>query len=423
MIIKKTNPYLVSRTQNIVLQGVEYSLTVILFLIFSGATTHLGTAASLGRAVSYPILLLLISIRWKKFADTILKDVFLLSLVLVAILSVEWSISPDMTIDHGRGLLRSTALGAYLATRYQEKDQLQLLAVIFGVCIVISFVLALAIPSLGTHMGGPHGGLWRGAFAHKNALGRTMNVSAQVFLLLALSTSKKLQKWLCWLGYLLSVLLILLSDSTTALACVILLSFLIPSFNFLSTFLKQKNYKLQVTAAILSFLSIVTATISIASISEYFLASQGKDLSFNGRTELWNFLLENYINQRPFWGYGYTAFWEEFTNAVSLSQRWHINHAHNGFLELLLSLGLLGLFLYLASFIPTFFRAFFKALSAKSYIDFWPFQLLVLILITDLTIEASILSSSSIIWIVFVSTSLSIRLRNKKEELPYQSYH
>lgn len=424
MILEKTNPYLISKAQNqnLVLQGSEYILTIALFLIFSGATTNLGPVASLGRIISYPILLILISIYWRKFFNTISKDIFLLSLVVIAIFSVEWSISPDMTIDNGRGLLRSTALGAYLAARYPEKDQLQLLAVVFGICILLSFIFALALPSEGIHMSGPHVGLWRGAFAHKNLLGRAMNVSAQVFLLLALNTPKRIYKWLYWLGYLLSVTLVLLSGSTTALAAIILLSCFIPCFIFLKRFLKQQSYKLQVTASILTLLGIAGSIISTVAVSEFFLGTQGKDFSFTGRTDLWDLLLENYINQRPLWGYGYRAFWEEFSDTISLSMRWSVTHAHNGFLDLVLSIGLLGLFLFLASFIPTFIKAFFKVMTAKEYIDFWPLQLMVLILITDLTVEASILGSGSIIWILFVSTSLSIRLRSKTKPLPHQSY-
>lgn len=408
MIIEENNIYLARKRQAFMLQGVEYGLVIALLLVFSGATTHLGPVAYIGRIISYPVLILLISIHWKKFILILSKDFFLLTLILIAMLSIEWSISPDVTLDHGRGLLRSTALGAYLAARYEKNKQLQLLSIVFGICILLSLIFALAFPSIGA----PY--YWQGAFSFKNALGRAMTVSSQVFLLLALSaSSKKIQKWLYWLGYFLSALLILLSGSTTALATTIMLSCFIPSFNFLKRFLRQRSYKFQVTSAILSLLSIVGLVFSVVSFSEFLLGTQGKDLSFTGRTDLWDLLLEKYISQRPFWGYGYRAFWNEFGDAISLDQKWNVTHAHNGFLELILSLGLLGLFLFLLSFIPALSKAFLRMTQAKTYIDFWPFQIVALMAITDFTIEASILASGNIIWIIFVSVALSLNSWNR----------
>lgn len=71
----------------------------------------------------------------------------------------------------------------------------------------------------------------------------------------------------------------------------------------------------------------------------------GKDPTLTDRTKIWAFLLNMHTN--PLLGTGYESFWmgsrlQSFWETAGLG---HLNEAHNGYLEVYLNLGLIGLFL------------------------------------------------------------------------------
>lgn len=75
--------------------------------------------------------------------------------------------------------------------------------------------------------------------------------------------------------------------------------------------------------------------------------------SLSGRVPLWRDLLE-YFSQHPWLGVGYDGFWTpERIDAISESQSWPIASAHSAYLELALSVGVLGLALILLTVVAT----------------------------------------------------------------------
>jgi exopolysaccharide production protein ExoQ len=73
--------------------------------------------------------------------------------------------------------------------------------------------------------------------------------------------------------------------------------------------------------------------------------------TLTGRTELWAELL-TYAASRPLVGYGFEGFWSpEHTANVSLSLGWVVPHAHNGYIDMLLALGVIGLALFVITLV------------------------------------------------------------------------
>jgi O-antigen ligase len=69
--------------------------------------------------------------------------------------------------------------------------------------------------------------------------------------------------------------------------------------------------------------------------------------SLSGRIPLWQACME-YVALRPRTGYGFDSFWTpEHIRIISAKEGWTIPMSHNGYIELLLSLGIIGLVLYL----------------------------------------------------------------------------
>jgi exopolysaccharide production protein ExoQ len=79
------------------------------------------------------------------------------------------------------------------------------------------------------------------------------------------------------------------------------------------------------------------------------LAGRGTDSlsTLTGRLPLWSMALQ-FVAERPILGYGFYSFWTP-AHIQYFSQRldWDVPESHNGYIELLLSLGLVGLSLYL----------------------------------------------------------------------------
>ena len=70
--------------------------------------------------------------------------------------------------------------------------------------------------------------------------------------------------------------------------------------------------------------------------------------TLSGRAFIWPEVL-SFASQRPFFGYGYESFWTpERIETISTALGWGLREAHNAYLEMLLSLGVVGLVLMLS---------------------------------------------------------------------------
>lgn len=73
--------------------------------------------------------------------------------------------------------------------------------------------------------------------------------------------------------------------------------------------------------------------------------------SLSNRAPLWAELMQS-VEDRPVLGFGFEAFWSpERVEKVSFDQGWMVPHAHNTYLDQMLSLGVIGSFLYACTLI------------------------------------------------------------------------
>src|SRR5439155_9069149 len=81
--------------------------------------------------------------------------------------------------------------------------------------------------------------------------------------------------------------------------------------------------------------------------------SVGRDPTLTGRTNIWNAVLSTHTN--PILGTGYESFWlGRRLNEVWRQAGAGINEAHNGYLEVYLNLGLIGLFLLVVFLVASY---------------------------------------------------------------------
>ncbi|MEH2178865.1 O-antigen ligase family protein [Nostoc sp.] len=397
----------------------EQGFTIVSLLMFSGAIFTLLLSGGAGQNdlveydssvvriiffVIYAITFSLLVLRWKKtvYFLVISKDIWLYCLLLLAAISIIWSFAPSTTLKNSFTLINSSLFGLYFASRYSLKQQLHLLAWNFGIIIVLSIIFAVALPQYGIQhdLGSPK---LRGVFTHKNGLGGRMVISSMVFFILGYQAKR--HRWFFWVGFSLSILLLLLAFSTSAL-----FNLLIIMLAFFAFLIWRWPYHVMVPTL------IMMATISqsfyfwFSENANVLFSSVGKDTTLTGRTDIWP-LVFDMIWKHPWLGYGYGGFWQGWDGESAYIWRivgWMPNHPHNGYLALWLDLGVLGLGLFFLGFWRSYLQGFAWVRSSKTAFDIWPLIHMTYIALASLT-ESALLESNSLNWMLYVAVSFSVR--------------
>ena len=187
---------------------------------------------------------------------------------------------------------------------------------------------------------------WHGPFVHKNAMS-TLLVVGVVFLL-AFETHRRRR----WVAFGVIAVLLIGSRSGTGLAGII---FVITAWNWLRAFIKQQR-RMTAPFVFFSFAGLLVSMVVGLSTLPIVLAAYGKDATFTGRTNIWSGALWA-IERRPLLGYGYGGVWisENVEPTFSIMRRigFRAFHAHNGALDVILQVGVIGIVLFVCLFIPT----------------------------------------------------------------------
>ncbi len=138
----------------------------------------------------------------------------------------------------------------------------------------------------------------------------------------------------------------------------------------------------------------------------------GRDETLSGRTALWSAVIER-IGARPWLGYGYDAFWvrssAEGGPAVELAEQigWLARHAHNGFLDVAVDLGMIGLALLTVPLLACATRVFRDLRSGVRELErAWPGLFLVYWILSNLT-ESPLVRHDHLGWALYVSVFVS----------------
>ncbi len=410
----------------------EYIFTVLSLMLYTGGilTVVISGGFSEGEAegiesdnslikqiffLIYLITFFLLLSRWKRVVYIIVQEKYILLFTALAITSIMWSYSPEMTITRSIAIFGTNLFGLYLATRYTLKQQLSLLVWAFATVIFLSLFFAVLLPKYGI-MGGSHAGALRGIYNHKNVLGKMMVLSTAVFWLQAIGYSKN--RLLIYFGFCLSIIFLLLSKSSSAL---INLPIIISIFFILRTW--RWRYEVMIPMLVALSILITSFTFWFNEYSDILFNAIGKDATLTGRTDLW-LLLWNMICKRPWFGYGYGAFWHGFDSAsaeVWYVADWHPPNAHNGFLDLWLSLGILGLFIFILGFLKTLYQAFIWLRSSKTSDGFWPLMFIVYFILSNLT-ESALMLQNDIFTVLYVAISYSLVISAYPHKQTNQKY-
>jgi O-antigen ligase len=183
-------------------------------------------------------------------------------------------------------------------------------------------------------------GAWRGLWVEKNNLGGNMNVGFALCAAAAVLNPVRAKMWAAFA--VLCVGLIVLSTSKTSLVVLLLT---MGAFAFIALVKRGRASGVAMTWIAVAGLGLMALVLIFA--SEAVFALLGKDATFTGRTEIWEGVTR-VAEMRPLTGYGYGAIWNNDDPYAPLARivqtaGFKPEHAHNGWMELWLNLGVVGL--------------------------------------------------------------------------------
>ncbi len=336
---------------------------------------------------------------WRTVLDAAKSAKWILVLLVIAIASTAWSQAPFFTFRRSLVLLATTAFGIYFGSRFTVSEQLRLLAWTCTLVVLSSFAIALLVPRYGVdHF--QHPGDWQGAFTQKNMLARIMVLSILVFYFVR----PVMGRWIRWIGIAAALALLVLSRSVTGAIVFAAICATVPLYRLL---------RARITFAIPVVIALIVAalgsTVIVASSLSDILHLVNRSPRLTGRTDLWDAVFAA-IMKRPFLGYGFNGFWQGMQGesaSVLLTVRWPALHSHNGFLDLMLDLGFLGLITFVIGYFHLLRRAIELIRKVRGPLPIWLCTYLAFMFFYNLS-ESSILVENNICWVLYASTAVSL---------------
>ena len=334
----------------------------------------------------------------------VMRSPWLVLLAVLAIVSATWSIDPELSFRRGIAVLATTLMGVYVAARFDWMTALRLLAVVWLALMLTSFIAGIVAPGFAV-MSEIHPDAWMGGWGEKNALGGHAARASFLFAFLAWRDSNHRRAWM--IGLIVALALVVLSRSATSLLGALLGLGVIGAAWWM---LKGRRHALALVWAGVAGLGLLV--LIYATAPGILLGLIGKDETLTGRTDIW-IELAAAIEQKPALGYGYLAFWgldSEPRYWLEKAVAWNAPSGHNGWLDLAVSLGFIGVALFAIEVAATTWRA--ARLALRSPAGVFALGFLAQFMLFTMS-ESIILAQNSILWATFAFVSAKLALGRK----------
>lgn len=314
-------------------------------------------------------------------------------------LTVTWSGSPTSGVTQVFNLVGWAVIGGLLSRLPGGPQQMAMAASHATRVVIVGSLLApFVVPSdLMWSSGG-----FAGLFNHRNHL------AAFLVLMLPFTWADVLRRQkLSRTFFLLQVLMVLASRSVTGYLLVALWAGLSLGQGALRRLPARQRGAAAVTAFSLFTMVILVAPASVV------LEGLGRDATLSDRSQLWAETIEQ-IENAPLHGYGIGGVWQQPTESPAAdiirelpAYLLHVRHAHNGFLDIALEQGLIGL-MFLVILIAKALRRSAHHISSGRLRDPWTALSLSVVLAILSNMTESRFTNS--IAIVLVFTLLMVRI-------------
>lgn len=323
--------------------------------------------------------------------------------IIYSIASISWSIVAERSIHTVYVMVAASLTAAIFGVIYSANQIFKKLFFFTLVIGILSLILAIVYPSSVIHQDKVWYGAWHGIFGHKNDFGPLMALGNGLSLLFLARSTGKRDLIVNILAYFLTLFLIVMSRSATALVLWAILNGLcLIYFAWIKWRSKLVGKNLFYTAGLSATVALL-APVSLIAVS----LLMGKSPNLTGRIPLWINLLKNVVSKKPWFGYGMETLWyfPLFQKWASITSGWGdaiiVVNGHNGYMDILLYLGIVGLAILCIVLAQGFVHAIRRALIGRAWLDFSPLLVFVYFLVANMTIDY-ILEFESFHWVVLV---------------------
>jgi exopolysaccharide production protein ExoQ len=324
--------------------------------------------------------------------------------ICLAFLSLFWTVSLPVTAYRAFLAFLVTLIAAYLGLRLSPRNLVLFVAVIIGVFALMSLVLAVFFPKFAIHSEYPYVGLWHGIFWHKIYFGATMALGYIAYLVIIFSSRQQYsfgQKILAGMMLVFCLVLAILSDSASGLVVfAIQTGLFFMAFTWLSWghLISRRAYWVLGSCVFLIIVFVFTHL-------DFVLGFFNRSSSLTGRVPMWLVLIKTYVAEQPWFGYGFGAFWMQsgMMQKIQSIVGWPypVRVSDNGYLDILLGLGMVGLLLLLAILATGFWRAICGAFQLRDLTSFFPLFILVHILFINISLSY-FFENETFLWFLLV---------------------
>jgi len=402
-------------------------IAIILFLdsFLHLLTTHFGGSwdqesspvAQVAWAGVYLYALIGLIVERERAAAAIRMSLPMVLIVALVLLSTFWSTQPELTAKRAFGLFGTSLIGYYIACRFNLREFLECLVISTGIASVFSIFVILFVHRIGV-MQNEYAGAWQGIYGHKNVLAAAMVLGIMNALLLAIAS--KGRRRLAYSGlFVMFAGLLAGSRSATSLVIAAAMAALI----LLTLLCRSKRFAGATAIGLALAAGLVAIAIPALGLDTQALFDLlGRDSTLTGRTDIWPYAITA-IGDRPFFGWGYKAFWlDDGPVQQYITSDWLPFHAHNGFLELSLDIGIVGTSFFVIGWIAGIWRGVRLVLTSTGAVPLWPLMTLICFVLSNIT-EATIATYNTFPWVIFLSAFVyAIQKKKSPKVAAYAGY-
>jgi len=343
--------------------------------------------------VFYALIMCLLLLRWQASLRVMTRDWALCLFAGLLLASALWSELPAWAFKRAAVMVQTTWFGLYLASRFSIEEQLRALSWVLVLSLAVFAASALLDPA-GAFATPGYEAAFRGPLAHKNEVARLMALAIPALLLRVRGVPH--QRGLMGLALAMAALFLVLAQSLGGTLVAAMLGSVVVAQRWVRP--------LGVGALLLPTLVVaVGSAAAIGGLLDGVLTALGKDPTLTGRTEIWEQTMR-LLSERPLLGHSMASFWQ--LDIVERTGMWFSN-AHNGYLQLLIDLGLVGLVTFGFQLLTTLVRSLRWA-QLRDPAALWPYCVAAFMLVYNV-FEVSVVEENSIVWVLYVSASLAVR--------------
>ena len=140
---------------------------------------------------------------------------------------------------------------------------------------------------------------------------------------------------------------------------------------------------------------------------DQFFTLIGKDPTLTGRTGIWEALFRR-VEERPLLGYGFGAFWQDRLGPswfIKHEVQWSAPNAHNGWLDMLVQLGWIGLALAIGHFLISLTSAVRRFWGGPE--AYWTIVFMALFALFSIS-ESTVMQYNGISWVLYTATAAKL---------------